>query len=218
MLSLLIVSLAAGVCYGQNDAAKFGDCSKLQMIASDCATKHLDYVKKINNDQYNQMLVVGQLEMPIYLLDKLSTICNNTMNLKEYFMCAYTNTTTCLENANSTEVMGVPDPKTISMGIGELCNSRSGLNQTCIGEHVPKVFECIGKITSGGKGMETCMMFTELVICMEDLASCKGGDAVKDYVISARPRYCPAPSSAQQYLPSVLLLLGVLLSHFVSFQ
>ncbi|KAL8587715.1 hypothetical protein ACOMHN_020933 [Nucella lapillus] len=219
MLSLLIVSIVAGLCYGQTPS-KFSDCSTVQNIASGCATENLDYLKQISPTHYIQMQTLGELDSPMFLMDKLDGICNDTMKLNRYFMCSFSNVSTCLKNANSTmQLMQVPDPSSISMGIVDMCNRRSELNKTCVMSKMGKeVAQCIGGMVGDKNQMQQCMMFEGLLKCIESLTACKGGDVMKDYMISARPRVCSYNNSAQQYLPSVLLLVGLLLSHFVNLQ
>ena len=48
------------------------------------------------------------------------------MHLKMYFDCVFSNLTTCLQAANSSQMNGLPDPGTISKGIVDMCNSRDG--------------------------------------------------------------------------------------------
>lgn len=217
MLSLIIVSLVAGVCYGQ-DPGKFSDCPTVQTIGSDCAMSHLGYLKNLNQDHYMKMQMIAMIDMPEILLDMLDTICNDTMGLKAYYKCAFVNVTACLENKNSTQVIGAPDATRIADGVADMCSQRADMNKTCVTESVDEVKSCFAKFMGEQPKAQGCQVSEKLIDCAETFSSCKGGDVMKDFIIDARPATCQYTGSAQQFLPCLLLLLGTLLAHFFKTQ
>ncbi|XP_076459036.1 uncharacterized protein LOC143292538 [Babylonia areolata] len=217
MLSVLvIVSLVAGICYGQ-DVSKYSDCDTLDRIATGCAGQDLDYVKDLDNMAYMQLKQISRLDSLELVMGQLDFICNDTMQLKNYYECIFSNVTTCLNEKNSSQAKKVPDTKTISMGIVELCESKEDVKSKCFLEKAPEVGECLSKMT-GDASKEQCSGFKELLECAEKLGDCEGSEAIKGFIISARPNVCPYSSSAPQFLSSALLVMGILLAHIIRFQ
>ncbi|XP_070186537.1 uncharacterized protein [Littorina saxatilis] len=201
---LLLASILAAVSFGQ-DTSEYSECSTLNEIVSGC-TAHLGDMEKTSDFE------IANLDDPIFLVQKLESICNHSMHLKMYYTCVYTNLTTCLNDANSTQVDKVPDTSRIAMGIVTMCQDYTEVNKSCVELHTKNFEDCVMETESkkGQPSVETCSVFGDLFDCTDELDMCEGADVIQAFFDSARPHHCEPVSAASQSVTAVAMLLVTL--------
>lgn len=149
MLSLLLVTLVAGLCtaQGPTGVSEYSDCATVNDITTTTCEKHLHYLKALNSDSYNFFMDITNLKDPIDLLNSVvvDKACNQSDNLGRYHECVFTNLRVCLNAVNSSQTMNLPDPTRTANAVTNLCSHQKDLNRTCYNDNKPEMDMCASR-------------------------------------------------------------------------